>query len=230
MSRVFKRCCKGEQSLVREEGVRSLASFDAVTQRRHHAIRPDRSFRPPPSPRLSAGGVSPLLSLGGTIGVVLLHAKPRASSFLPPFPQGGFASRPSRRQNGCGIMKALTPDALTPNVRSLRLLRLAFPTFRPHPRWLSHGRFVRRLSAEGLFQASPRTSRLATALRRIRFVILRTASSPPDALHPASRRRSLLRLRSCDQLRNGLTPFCQSVLTDALVPANAGTHTPCRVF
>src|ERR1700724_3624382 len=112
---------------------------------------------------------------------------------------------------------------LTPNVRSLRLLRLAFPTFRPHPRWLSHGRFVRRLSAEGLFQASPRTSRLATALRRIRFVILRTASSPPDALHPASRRRSLLRLRSCDQLRNGLTPFCQSVLTDALVPAKAGT-------
>jgi hypothetical protein len=168
---------------------------------------------------LPAGGVSPLLSLGGTIGVVLLHAEPRASSFLPPFPQGGFASRPSRRQNGCGIMKALTPDALTPNVRSLRLLRLAFPTFRPHPRWLSHGRFVRRLSAEGLFQASPRTSRLATALRRIRFVILRTASSPPDALHPASRRRSLLRLQSCDQLRNGLTPFCQSVLTDALVPA-----------
>src|SRR5713226_5879 len=154
MSRVFKRCCKGEQSLVREEGVRPLASFDAVTQRRHHAIRPDRSFRPPPSPRFSAGGVSPLLSLGGTIGVVLLHAKPRASSFLPPFPQGGFASRPSRRQNGCGIMKALTPDALTPNVRSLRLLRLAFPTFRPHPRWLSRGRFVRRLSAEGLFQAS----------------------------------------------------------------------------
>src|SRR6202022_593933 len=201
-----------------------LASFDAVTQRRHHAIRPDRSFRPPPSPRLSAGGVSPLLSLGGTIGVVLLHAEPRASSFLPPFPQGGFASRPSRRKNGCGIMKALTPDALPPNVRSLRLLRLAFPTFRPHPRWLSHGRFVRRLSAEGLFQASPRTSRLATALRRIRFVILRTASSPPDALHPASRRRSLLRLRSCDQLRNGLTPFCQSVLTDALVPADAGTH------
>src|SRR5260370_5054287 len=141
------------------------ASFDAVTQRRHHAIRPDRSFRPPPSPRLSAGGVSPLLSLGSTIGVVLLHAKPRASSFLPPFPQGGFASRPSRRQNGCGTMKAPTPEALTPYVPALRLLRLAFPTFRPPPRWLSHGRFVRLLSAEGLFPPSPRTSRLAPALR-----------------------------------------------------------------
>jgi hypothetical protein len=160
-----------------------------------------------------------LLSLDGTVGVILLHTRPRASSFLPPFPQSGFASRPSRRQNGCSTMEALTPDALTPNVRSLRLLRLAFPAFRPQPRWLSPGRFVSRLSAEGWFQASPRTSWLATAFRRIRFVILRTASSPPDALHPASRRRSLLRLQSCDQLRNGLTPFSQSVLTDALVPA-----------
>src|SRR5258705_11538486 len=90
-----------------------LASFDAVTQRRHHALRPDRSFRPPPSSRLSAGGVSPLHSLGGTVGVILLHTEPHTSSFLPPFPQGGFASPPSRRQNACSITKALTPDALT---------------------------------------------------------------------------------------------------------------------
>src|SRR5208282_3717376 len=39
-------------------------------------------------------------------------------------------------------------------------------------------------------------SKLAAASRRIRFVILRTAGSPPVALHPASRRRSYLRLRS----------------------------------
>src|SRR5207249_6112650 len=39
-------------------------------------------------------------------------------------------------------------------------------------------------------------SRLATALRRIRFVILRTAGSPPVAPHPALRRRSYLQLRS----------------------------------
>ena len=31
--------------------------------------------------------------------------------------------------------------------------------------------------------------------RRIEFVILRTASSPPVALHPASQRRSYLRLQ-----------------------------------
>ena len=194
-----------------------FASFDAVTQRRHHAIRPDRSFRPPPNPRLSAGGVSPLLSPVGTLGVVLLHSVPHASSFLPPFPRGGVASRPSRRDHGSGLMKALTPDALTHSPRSLRLLRLAVPTFRPQPRGLSLGRFLSRLSAKGSFQASPPMSRLATAPRRNRFVILRTAGSPPVALHPASRRRSYLQLWSCDQLQNGLPPSRQNVLTDALI-------------
>src|SRR5215469_606476 len=93
-------------------------------------------------------------------------------------------------------MKALTPAGFTRPGRSPRLPRLAVPTFRPQPRGLPDGRFVRRLSATGCFQASPRMSRLATASRRIGFVILRTAGSPPVALHPASRRRSYLRLRS----------------------------------
>src|ERR1700722_9536535 len=60
-------------------------------------------------------------------------------------------------------------------------------------------------------------SRLATRSRRNRFVILRTAGSPPVALHPASRRRSYLRLLGCDQPRHGLPPCRQSVLADALM-------------
>jgi hypothetical protein len=52
-------------------------------------------------------------------------------------------------------MKALTPAHLTLTGRSLRLLRLAVPAFRPQPRELSDGRFVSRLSANGYFQASP---------------------------------------------------------------------------
>jgi hypothetical protein len=91
----------------------------------------------------------PCVALTALAGVILLHTEPHTSSFLPPFPQGGFASRPSRRQNGCSITKALTPDASHLNVRSLHLLRLAFPTFRPQPRGLSLGRFVSRFSAEG---------------------------------------------------------------------------------
>src|SRR5471030_984975 len=74
-----------------------------------------------------------------------------------------------------------------------------------------------RLQRQRLFQASPSMSRLATRPRRNRFVILRTASSPPVALHPASRRRSYLRFLGCDQPRRGLAPRRQSVLTDALM-------------
>jgi len=46
------------------------------------------------------------------------------------------------------------------------------------------------------FRTSPWYRRLVAALRRIEFALLRTNSSPPVALHLASRRRSYLRLRS----------------------------------
>src|SRR5579864_607897 len=98
--------------------------------------------------------------------------------------------------HGFGTMKALTPVGLTLAGRSLRLLRLAVPTFRPQPRDPPVGRFVSRFSAGGCFQASPQMSRLATESRRNRFVSLRTAGSSPIAPHPTSRWRSYVRLRS----------------------------------
>src|SRR3977135_3403029 len=76
-------------------------------------------------------------------------------------------------------------------------------------------------------------SRLATRSRRNRFVILRTAGSPPVALHPASLRRSYLRFLGCDQPRHGLAPCRQSVLADALmaglVPALGRGTLPLRM-
>jgi hypothetical protein len=90
-------------------------------------------------------------------------------------------------------MKALTPDDLTQTARSLRLPRSAVPTFRPQPRDPPDGRFeYQSPQRHQLFQASPSMSRLATRSRRNRFVILRTAGSPPVALHSALRRRSYL--------------------------------------
>jgi hypothetical protein len=200
-----------------------------------------RSVQIEASAHRQSGGrasVSCVVPCGHSRDGFLLHSRPRASTFLPPFPRGGFASRPSAAGGGIGTMRALTPAALTQTDRSLRLPRLAFPTFRPQPPDLPAGRFVSRLSARGCFQASPRVSKLATASRRIRFVLLRTAGSPPVALHPASRRRSYLRLRSCDRLRHGLPPCQQGVLADALTPAQpapgmeqgAGAHmwtAPC---
>src|SRR5207244_9751905 len=68
-----------------------LASFDAVDQRRHHALRPDRGFRPPPLP---ATGFCPLSSRLGTDGTLLPRFGHRTSNSLPPFPRRGSAPRP----------------------------------------------------------------------------------------------------------------------------------------
>ncbi len=51
--------------------------------------------------------------------------------------------------------------------------------------------------------ASPLSSRLATTTGRNRFALLRTGRSPPVAPHPASWRRSYLRLRSSDRASAG---------------------------
>jgi hypothetical protein len=194
-----------------------FASFDAVTQRRHHAVRPDRSFCPPQILGLSPGGFSPLFSLIGTRGTLLLHSEPLASSFLPPFPRIRVSPSLSTARSGRGIMKALTPTVLTQTGGSPRLRRLAVPTFRPQTTWAVPRSLYPSRQRRRLFQASPSMSRLATAPRRNRFVILRTVDSPPVALHPALRRRSYLQSLGCDQPMHGLAPCRQSVLTDALV-------------
>ena len=94
-----------------------------------------------------------------------------------------------------------------------RLLRATFPSFRPQPRGRPPHRFLRHHSVLRCFQASPLSCRLAAIPRRNRFVILRTDSSLPVTPHPASRRRSYLPLRSCGQLRQGLSPCKWHALT-----------------
>jgi hypothetical protein len=147
-----------------------LAPFDAVAQRRHHALGPDRCFRPPPL--TAAAGFCPLRSrFRHSRGGLLPHSGLRTSNFLPPFPRRGFASRPSHGPRPHRYYEGCDSCRLHQIGRSLRLLRFAVPAFRPQPRKLPAGRFVSRLSADSCFQASPRMSRLATDLRRIRFVI-----------------------------------------------------------
>jgi len=65
-------------------------------------------------------------------------------------------------------------------------------------------------------------SRLVATYRRIEFALLRTASSLPVALHPASRRRSYLQLRGLGLPRHGLPPCQYRAFTGALIPAQAG--------
>jgi len=111
-------------------------------------------------------------------------------------------------------MKALTPAPLTYGA--------ALPAYFATPSCRSISNHVNCLviafhhaSVTSDFRTSPWYRRLVAALRRIEFVILRTDTSPPVAPHPASRRRSFLRLRSCGFLRHGLSPCWCGALTGA---------------
>ena len=64
---------------------------------------------------------------------------------------------------------------------------------------------------------SPLMRRLVAAYGRIVFVILRTASSLPVALHPASRRRSYLQL-------SGVGTSRERTCTSQIAPAPRRTH------
>ena len=226
VSRLLEGCATGEQPSSRE-GAFAICLLDAVTgadTMRSAQIEP--SAHPHSRNRRASAAC---LALSGTnetlIGTIQDLSHPAS---YPPSLAAVLLPVASAARGGRGNMRALTPAGLTLAGRSLRLRRLAVPAFRPQPRDLPVGRFTSRLSANGRFRASPRMSRLATASRRIRFVLLRTAGSPPVAPHPASRRRSFLRLRSHDALRHGLSPCRQSVLTDALTPAQAGVQATRR--
>ena len=117
-------------------------------------------------------------------------------------------------------MKALTPARSHPDRQVSPLTPPCRPDIPSSTTWLSHGRFVSRLSAVGCSRLRHPRAGSPRAFRRNRFVILRTVGSPPVALHPASRRRSYLRLLGCDQPGHGLAPCRQSVLTDALAPVS----------
>ncbi len=83
-----------------------------------------------------------------------------------------------------------------------------FPSFRrPPPDAPQHRFSTLPVSVLGFpiswVWASPLASWLATTPGRITFVILRTDDSPPVALHPASRRRSYLRLQAGERLPEG---------------------------
>src|SRR5258708_4840572 len=105
--------------------------------------------------------------------------------------------------------------------RSPRWLRATIPSFRPQPRGTPPPLFTRHDSVLCYFQASPLSCRLAAIPRRNRFVNLRTDSSLPVTPHPASRRRSYLQLRSCGQLRQGLSPCKWHAITGVHETARA---------
>src|SRR5208283_4054340 len=167
-----------------------FAAFDAVDQRRQHAVRPDRGF----GPRKVMCDLTALRSLHGTSGVLLPRSGHRAPPFLPPFPKTGLSypvfsqsvpsgrgpqrysegsdSCPARtRRTGLSAYSALPSEHPTPNHVMGPSVVFAVASTRP---------------ADLTTQASPYLSRLAAPSRRNGFVILQAVRSPPAAPHPAS--------------------------------------------
>ena len=145
-----------------------------------------------------------------------LESSVSSSLFLTNFPQHGFAAHASRPVQQHRYYSASDSCLRHLGGRSPRLSRTNFPSFHLQPQGCPGCRFPRQLSASDVFQASPSPSQLADTPRRIEFVILRTDSSLPVALHPASRRRSYLQLRGFGLPRHGLAPCCLRAFTGAL--------------
>ena len=209
------RCLQGRRSDDLVHQTVPLAPFDAVAQRRHHALRPDRCFRPPPL--TAAADFCPLRSLfRHSRGGLLRHSKPRTSNFLPPFPRSGFASRPFHRSlrhqyyEGCDSCRRHQPAGLS-----------AYSALPSRHSGLNHA------------SCPPVALSVASALAVVSRLRHERAGSPQTYAESGSSSSGLpvhLRLLptpprgdavtfdcgACDRLRRGLAPRCQSVLTDAL--------------
>src|SRR5215831_6132983 len=194
---------KGEHPMCREKAL-AICLSDAVANAANMRSGPTEAFVHSHSrPWTSA----PCLTLTGTSSAELCSCNDLHVLHLPVFLPSVRLCFPH--------LSRLSPlryyedsDSCTAHLpcRSPRLLRHTFLSFRLQPRGLPGHRCSHHASVSSDFRTSPCMSRLVAAPRRIEFVLLRTNSSPPVALHPASRRRSYLRLRSCGILRHGLSP------------------------
>ena len=201
--------------------VEELVSFHARIERCQQAWRPHQPFHPRPTEQKVSGGQSVSVFRSRcrhwrrshfALVCRVHHASISLRPFAPPELPGFNAT-----------MNALTPERQARRYRDrLALLsrsgllvsriKSSSHSVSNHP--LSFSKFglvsLRDLPPReplrlthplgrvplGVTWASPLSSRLATTTGRIEFVILRTDHSPPDALHPVSRRRSFVRIQS----------------------------------
>ena len=186
-------CNNGEPPLCRDEG---LSYWPPVTPFPSASHMRSLHFEAFTHDRFGPFASAPCLTLTGTDGATPWSRRGvHASTFLSAFPQSGFASRSFSELPRNGTMKTLTPTPLTYGA--------GLPAYFATPSCRSISNHVNCLviafhhaSVTSEFRTSPWYRRLVAALRRIEFVILRTDTSLPIAPHPASRRRSYLRLRS----------------------------------
>ena len=173
-----------------------LIAFDAVIQRRQHAIRPDVAVDPRPFTGTVRRGLLSPLGHSRRFAFALASSGFHASTFLPHFPRRGFAFRafqtgrvrfrrgslPGSRTSvslglchdalllSCGTTQALTPAPVTPDAGLLAYLahtsQRSASNHGGDPDIALHA----NCSVPGVFQASHFPSQLAVTSRRIEFV------------------------------------------------------------
>jgi len=196
---------RGPDDLVRQ--TEPLASCEAVGQRRHHAVRPNRRFRPA---NLAVAGFCPLRSLRRhSRDGCLRHLWCFRIQLPTSLPSRRFCCPPLSRRVPQRYYEGSDSPRSHPNDGSLRLLRLAFPSFRPQPRKPSDGRFSTVVSAPAVVPgfALTQPARHGFAPNRVRAPSDRqfaSGCSPP--------RRTATQLPSATKLRHALagTPTPQT--------------------
>ena len=187
-----------------------FTSFDAVFQRRQHALRPDRGFHPLWGFCVLFSRLRHCRHFAFALPFTGLHA----STFLPPFPRRGVAFRAFRSYDRCSTMKALTSVRVTAQTDlPASLIMPSGHSISNHLTRPCRSFNTLPISSTGpLYSGSGFAFPLAdspTTPGRIEFVILWTGRSPPVALHPASRRRSYVQLQA--RIAFGLKKTCTSL-------------------
>jgi hypothetical protein len=114
----------------------------------------------------------------------------------PPSLGTALLSVPLAAHHRCSTMRALTPARRSHARQVSSLTPLCLPDIPPPITSCTRTSLCQSPQRVRLFPGFTRPSRLAPTRRRNGFVILRAIRSPPVALHPASRRRSYLRLHA----------------------------------
>ncbi len=186
--------CRRTQVLRRSDFVEQTvptSAFNPLVEGSQHALGPHRWFDP------SLVDLSDGFSRLGHSGQVSVHrCVSIASPFLPPLARTPLEGLHSY-YGGSDSCPALLAAG---QVSLVHLLHRGPPSVANHP-WSAYGSFVSYpYRTVGVpmprDQASPLASRLAPIKGRNAFLIVRTRNSPRIALHPASRRRSYLRVQA----------------------------------
>ena len=191
-----------------------FASFDPFLKGRQHPCRPDRRFHPGPMQISFYFGLGLFELFSPPIGHFLRFVSCRlvvhVSTFLCSLRSGPITDRlryyghSDSSGAGSSVLAHMNSVSLSPEVSLIHASGLLDHSASKH--LIGPGRRFNTLPLSATdfrsfpVEASPLVGRLADLPGRIEFVILRTDRSPPAAPHPASRRRSCIRLQAGERM------------------------------